>query len=187
MSLLASIPTAPLSSTPTKSSSVLTEQLDHDEGNKTPRSSSYSSVKNTTSKPRSLSDAPKPALSPSPAFREPRRISKDDSAIQPPLTPSRPSYHTRGLSLTMPSKDGSNSSLGSRVPLSPKLETSHIYGSPGSIIPRRSRGSRLHEGSYQPPSFYAGRVIPGCISDYGQGNSDTAETKHGRVYCPRLP
>ncbi len=138
MSLLAStVPTAPLSATPIKAS-ALTEQLDHDEGNKTPRSSSYSRVNITTPKPRSLSDAPK--LSPSPAFREPRRVSKDDSSIQPPLTPSRPAYHSRGLSLTMPPKDGSNSSLGSRVPLSPKLETSHIYGSPGSIIPRRSRG-----------------------------------------------
>ena len=141
MSLLTSaLPSAPLSSTPTKTPSALTEQLDQDEGNKTPRSLSHSGVNNTTPKPRSLSDAPKPALSPSPAFREPRRISKDDSVLQPPLTPSRPPYHARGLSLTMPLKDGSNDSLASRVPLSPKLETSNIYGSPSSMLPRRSRG-----------------------------------------------
>ena len=141
MSLLASTTSStPLASPSNKASSALTEQLDHDEGSRTPRSSHHSRVNNPTPKPRSLSDAPKPALSPSPAFREPRRVSKDDSALQPPLTPCRPSYHARGLSLTMPSKDGSNDSLSNRVPLSPKLETSHIYGSPASIIPRRSRG-----------------------------------------------
>jgi hypothetical protein len=130
---------APLStSTSPAPRSSLTEQLE-DEGNRTPRSSSRGL--NTTPKPRSYSDAPKTVLSPSPAFKEPhRRISKDDTAVDPPVTPRRPGFHIRGLSLTMPLTEGSGDSLSSRVPLSPKLETSSIYGSPASLIPRRSRG-----------------------------------------------
>jgi hypothetical protein len=127
---------SPQGSYPSKSS--LTEQLE-DDGNKTPRSSHYLNVL-ASPKPRSLSDAPRPVLSPSPAFKEPRRVSKDDSVLEPPITPRRPSFHIRGLSLTMPSKDSSADGLISRVPLSPKLETSNIYGSPASMLPRRSRG-----------------------------------------------
>ena len=96
------------------------------------------------SRTRSISDAPKPALEASPAFREPSRLSKDDSAISGPSTPKRPSFHARGLSLQMPPRDGNpstpNSLIASRIPLSPKLDPSHTYGSPASMIPRRSRG-----------------------------------------------
>ena len=60
-----------------------------------------------------------------------------------PSTPKRPSFHIRGLSLQMPSKepqeDASNTQI-PRIPLSPKLDSSHIYGSPASMLPRRSRG-----------------------------------------------
>lgn len=83
-------------------------------------------------------------LSPSPAFREPlRRVSKDDTAIASPSTPLRSSFHRRGLSLHLPSLDGAETDLTSaipRVPLSPKLDSSQIYGSPASMLPRRSRG-----------------------------------------------
>ncbi|KIX03947.1 uncharacterized protein Z518_07500 [Rhinocladiella mackenziei CBS 650.93] len=124
------------------SKSNLTEQIEQSEGERTPRSSQ---IPNKGSpKPRSLSDAPKPVLSPSPAFREPlRRISKDDSAITGPSTPVRPPIHIRGLSLHMPSKDGPENGTGAsipRIPLSPKLDSSQIYGSPSSMLPRRSRG-----------------------------------------------
>ncbi|KIW74073.1 hypothetical protein Z517_12483 [Fonsecaea pedrosoi CBS 271.37] len=138
----ASIHPAPigLGLSPTKSN--LTQQIEQSEGERTPRSSRTST--RGSPKPRSLSDAPKPVLSPSPAFREPlRRISKDDSAITTPTTPSRPPMHTRGLSLHMPLKDAAGASTGPtipRIPLSPKLDSSYVYGSPSSMLPRRSRG-----------------------------------------------
>jgi len=89
------------------------------------------------SKKRSLSDGIKPALSPSPAFREPAMTSKDDIAILPtPVTPQRPKSLARGLSLQMPQ----DSTFLNRVPLSPKLDSSSTYGSPTSVLPRRSRG-----------------------------------------------
>lgn len=84
-------------------------------------------------------------LSPSPKFREPaKRKSKDDSAINDnPITPRRPALHPRGLSLQMPARDlllSPNTSAYNRVPLSPKLDHSQTYGSPTSVLPRRSRG-----------------------------------------------
>ena len=88
-----------------------------------------------------------PKLSPSPAFLEPSKISKDDSFLTvTPSTPKRETGHTHGLSLQMPPKDTStittnnlSSSLLNINPLSPKLDTSP-YGSPTSALPRRSRG-----------------------------------------------
>ncbi len=96
------------------------------------------------SKARSLSDGGPPTLSPSPKFREPeKRKSKDDSAIgETPTTPRRPAF-PRGLSLQMPARDllsPSTSTYSNRVPLSPKLDHSQTYGSPSSVLPRRSRG-----------------------------------------------
>ncbi|KAG4439692.1 hypothetical protein IFR05_004829 [Cadophora sp. M221] len=95
------------------------------------------------SKARSLSDGGPPALSPSPKFREPeKRKSKDDSALDgSPTTPRRPAF-PRGLSLQMPARDlmSPNASTTYRVPLSPKLDHSQTYGSPTSVLPRRSRG-----------------------------------------------
>ena len=120
--------------------SSLTQWLE--EGERTPTSSSSRSTGMNSPKPRSLSDAPKPTLSPSPAFREPgRRVSKDDT-FSSPTTPTRPSLTSRGLSLQI-QRDGPGSPatlLSSRLPLSPKLDASQIYGSPASMLPRRSRG-----------------------------------------------
>ncbi|RMD40728.1 hypothetical protein DV735_g4406, partial [Chaetothyriales sp. CBS 134920] len=118
------------------------------EGNTTPRSTSAytdSATFASPSKPRSLSDAKPPVLLPPlPALDEPnngRRLSKDDSALGP-STPRRPSMaHNRGLSLTMPSSSSRDAGPDGRVPLSPKLESAGtIYGSPASMLPRRSRG-----------------------------------------------
>jgi hypothetical protein len=97
------------------------------------------------SKARSLSDGGPPTLSPSPKFREPeKRTSKDDSSISDsPTTPRRPAFPMRGLSLQMPPRDlmsPSSSAYINRVPLSPKLDHSQTYGSPSSVLPRRSRG-----------------------------------------------
>ena len=93
------------------------------------------------SKHRSLSDVSKPpSLSPSPALREPSRTTKDDISISitSPTTPRRPNFPISGLSLQMPHTE--SSSLSPRIPLSPKLDSSNTYGSPASVLPRRSRG-----------------------------------------------
>ncbi|KAJ5175804.1 uncharacterized protein N7482_001681 [Penicillium canariense] len=91
-------------------------------------------------KSRSLSDASKPAI-PQPSTGDlSRPPSKDDSAIPSlPATPSRSNLHQPSLSLNLPSKTASPSVV-NRAPLSPKLDSSQIYGSPGSVLPRRSRG-----------------------------------------------
>ncbi|KUJ12418.1 uncharacterized protein LY89DRAFT_709636 [Mollisia scopiformis] len=101
-------------------------------------------VSRSPSKARSLSDGGPPTLSPSPKFREPeKRKSKDDSALEAsPSTPRRPAF-PRGLSLQMPARDlmsPNTSAYINRVPLSPKLDHSQTYGSPSSVLPRRSRG-----------------------------------------------
>lgn len=150
------------------SKSTLTQQIEQSEGERTPRSSRISIHRSP--KPRSLSDAPRPVLSPSPAFREPqRRVSKDDSVIAGPSTPVRPSFHIRGLSLHMPSRDTAELGNGSnipRIPLSPKLDSSQIYGSPSSMLPRRSRGldytracTNLHHSTLAEASPDASPVI----------------------------
>ncbi|KAL4863594.1 hypothetical protein BDV12DRAFT_189594 [Aspergillus spectabilis] len=91
-------------------------------------------------KARSLSDASKPTLSS--IVGEERPSSKDDSALPSlPQTPRRPTTHGPPMNLqSLPPKvPGSASS--NRAPLSPQLDPSHIYSaSPGSVLPRRSRG-----------------------------------------------
>lgn len=85
------------------------------------------------------------SLSPSPQFTELSRTSKDDSYTFPnPATPKRTNFPpTRGLSLQMPPRDVSSTStanLSKRVPSSPKYELGSPWTSPGSAVPRRSRG-----------------------------------------------
>ncbi|KAI1454408.1 hypothetical protein F4805DRAFT_439484 [Annulohypoxylon moriforme] len=113
------------------------------------------------SKTRSLSDGGGTQLSPSPHILEAsRRTSKDDTdrslnlskdkiqdipSIAPtPVTPRRPEFPMRGLSLQMSQCDSvSPSQTPNQVklaPLSPKLDHSQIYASPTNILPRRSRG-----------------------------------------------
>ncbi|KAF2713862.1 hypothetical protein K504DRAFT_368811 [Pleomassaria siparia CBS 279.74] len=100
----------------------------------------------TPPKPRSLSDSTPHQLSPSPKFREPLRMSKDDhhSIIASPRTPRRPELLSRGLSLQMPSREmpmPSPAQFAARVPLSPQLDSRNTYASPASLLPRRSRGA----------------------------------------------
>lgn len=93
------------------------------------------------SRHRSLSDASPPILSPSPKIHEPEKRTKDDISIEGPSTPRRPAFTARGLSLQMPPRDlMATSSIHSPTPLSPKLDPSDTYGSPASVLPRRSRG-----------------------------------------------
>ncbi len=85
-----------------------------------------------------------PSLSPSPLFVEPAKTSKDDIHVAPsPVTPKRPSFPPRGLSLQMPPRDISSTSTANitkRVPLSPKLDSTNSYAPAASVLPRRSRG-----------------------------------------------
>ncbi|KAI0477667.1 hypothetical protein GGR56DRAFT_418281 [Xylariaceae sp. FL0804] len=108
------------------------------------------------SKVRSLSDGNGAKLSPSPhIIAASRRTSKDDSAlvkdrsqdVSVPVTPGRPDFRVRGLSLQMPQRDAASpappssaSTLACPPPLSPKLDHAQIYASPTNILPRRSRG-----------------------------------------------
>ncbi|KAL5118614.1 hypothetical protein ACEQ8H_003465 [Pleosporales sp. CAS-2024a] len=97
-------------------------------------------------KARSLSDST-PRLEPSPKFREPARMSRDDQAIvASPSTPRRPDFLTRGLSLQMPAREApmpSPAHFAARVPLSPQLDSRNTYASPTSLLPRRSRGAEF--------------------------------------------
>lgn len=95
-------------------------------------------------KSRSLSDAPRPALAPSPLSQDLRPISKDDISLgSNPATPQKQHKPVKGLFLQMPPKrvpSPDSSSFGNPVPLSPQLDSSQTYGSPASVLPRRSRG-----------------------------------------------
>ncbi|KAJ6177678.1 hypothetical protein N7519_008139 [Penicillium mononematosum] len=93
-------------------------------------------------KSRSLSDASRPTSSTQPSTGDLSRApSKDDNAIPAlPATPRRSSASHSNLSINLPSKPAGSPSLTNCAPLSPKLDPSHIYGSPGSVLPRRSRG-----------------------------------------------
>ncbi|KAF2745248.1 hypothetical protein M011DRAFT_520465 [Sporormia fimetaria CBS 119925] len=97
-------------------------------------------------KTRSLSDSA-PQLSPSPKFREPNRIAKDDhTVVAGPQTPRRPDLLTRGLSLQMPPLEilmPSPAHFAQRAPLSPQLDARNTYASPASLLPRRSRGAEF--------------------------------------------
>jgi hypothetical protein len=98
--------------------------------------------KSRSPKARSLSDS-SPQLEPSPKFREPARMSKDDHTIVP-STPRRPDFLTRGLSLQMPAREApmpSPAHFAARVPLSPQLDARNTYASP--LLPRRSRGAEF--------------------------------------------
>ena len=83
-------------------------------------------------------------LSPSPLFVEPMRTSKDDIHLAPsPVTPKRPNFPPRGLSLQMPPRDtgtASTADTNKRDPSSPKLDSPNSYASAASVLPRRSRG-----------------------------------------------
>ncbi len=97
------------------------------------------------SRPRPWSaHGPLSTLSPAPLFVEPTKTSKDDTHVAPcPVTPKRPNFPPRGLSLQMPPRDTSSTSTANitkRAPLSPKLDSTNSYATAASVLPRRSRG-----------------------------------------------
>lgn len=100
---------------------------------------------NIRSRPKSSHDI-RSTLSPSPLFVENFKRSMDDIniALSPttPFTPKKPPALTHGLSLQMPPRDISSTSIANLtkpVPLSPRLDRSTSFAS-SSVLPRRSRG-----------------------------------------------
>lgn len=101
-------------------------------------------------KSRSLSDAGRPGPSTQASALCDSPTTKDDIGLtNSPLTPQRwqpTNPSVQGLSLHLPPRHipstttpGASPGI-NRVPLSPKLDASQIYGSPASVLPRRSRG-----------------------------------------------
>lgn len=125
-------------------------------------------------KSRSFSDTT-PKLAPSPKIKENLR-GLDDHAVAAHLTTPSRQPGPLGLSLCMPSKDFSASSLFNRtVTQSPKVEARSLYASSTSVLPRRSRGmdfsraaTHLHHSTLAEPSpdssptiTQKGMMIPG--------------------------
>ncbi|OJD13464.1 hypothetical protein AJ78_06075 [Emergomyces pasteurianus Ep9510] len=143
-------------------------------------------------KARSLSDGS--SRTPSSASPNPLSIqrTKDDIAVTAaPATPQRTDRFSHGLSLQMPPRIFGSPIVGHRAPLSPKLDSSHIYGSPASVLPRRSRGldfsractnlhhSTLAESSPDSSPVVLGRgvAIPNrrsTINSTGMGSPNTS-------------
>ncbi|MCJ1449989.1 hypothetical protein MMC28_000317 [Mycoblastus sanguinarius] len=125
----------------------------------------------------------KSILSPSPSFVESRRSSKDDHdvPVASPVTPKRPNYPPRGLSLQMPPRDISSTStanLTKRIPVSPKPECPATYPSPSSVLPRRSRGM---DGF----SRAATNLHHSTLAESSPDSSPTVGTRGGMMIPPR--
>lgn len=133
--------TQPASHFESKLSEQLSRQTEEGRSGANSESDRSNPLAHPSSKSRSLSDLSRPASSHLSASSDLNRLStKDDSSPSIPATPQRPSGLQHGLSLNLPSKVSEQSSIVNRAPLSPKLDSSQIYGSPGSVLPRRSRG-----------------------------------------------
>ncbi|RAR13567.1 f-actin-capping protein subunit alpha [Stemphylium lycopersici] len=138
--------------------------------------------KTQSPKARSLSDSA-PRLEPSPKFREPARMSKDDHTIDAsPSTPRRPDFLSRGLSLQMPPREShmpSPAQFAARVPLSPQLDARNTYASPGSVLPRRSRGAEF--------SRACTNLHHSTLPDQSSPDSSPTITQKGIKIPPRKP
>ncbi|KAI8931779.1 hypothetical protein NX059_011417 [Plenodomus lindquistii] len=141
--------------------------------------------KSKSPKARSLSDSA-PRLEPSPKFREPARMSKDDhTLIASPSTPRRPDFLSRGLSLQMPARGDSHmpspAHFAARVPLSPQLDSRNTYASasPASLLPRRSRGAEF--------SRACTNLHHSTLPDASSPDSSPTITQKGIKIPPRKP
>ena len=113
-----------------------TENESSTNGDSSEKSNSFDHPRRASTKSRSLSTSSIQRLS----HDSNRQSTRDDSTTSIPATPQRPSALQQGLALNMPSRVPGQSSIGNRTPLSPKLDSAQIYGSPSSVLPRRSRG-----------------------------------------------
>lgn len=138
--------------------------------------------KTQSPKARSLSDST-PRLEPSPKIHESTRMSKDDHTIDAsPSTPRRPDFLSRGLSLQMPPREShmpSPAHFAARVPLSPQLDARNTYASPGSVLPRRSRGAEF--------SRACTNLHHSTLPDQSSPDSSPTITQKGIKIPPRKP
>ncbi|XP_014555751.1 hypothetical protein COCVIDRAFT_16715 [Bipolaris victoriae FI3] len=138
--------------------------------------------KTQSPKARSLSDST-PRLEPSPKIHESARMSKDDHTIDAsPSTPRRPDFLSRGLSLQMPPREShmpSPAHFAARVPLSPQLDARNTYASPGSVLPRRSRGAEF--------SRACTNLHHSTLPDQSSPDSSPTITQKGIKIPPRKP
>lgn len=112
------------------------------------RSANHSNSSTASPRPspksRSLSDAVKPSLDlQSITITDKQRVAKDDLGVaNNPLTPQKSSLPALQLQSRQNAQAAtpSPSHTLNRAPLSPKLDSAQIYGSPASVLPRRSRG-----------------------------------------------
>ncbi|EFR04847.1 hypothetical protein MGYG_07851 [Nannizzia gypsea CBS 118893] len=132
-------------------------------------------------------------------FRDAVR-SREDAPKPSPETPQRASRPHSGLSLNMPQPfSPKNSHAAARIPLSPKLDSSHSFGSPASVLPRRSRGldfsractnlhhSTLAESSPDSSPVVGGRgiAIPqrrGTAGSTGMGVAGSPGNSHHQLH-----
>lgn len=143
-------------------------------------------------KPRSVSDAPQPSSSRSSTPASMQRTGKDDISLSgTPATPQRRGSLAHGLALQMPARLSTGAlSSGSPLngaPLSPKLDSSHTYGSPApaSVLPRRSRGldfsrasTNLHHSTLAQDSPDSSPSVAGRGVTIPQRKSSEAHNSH---------
>ncbi|DAA79218.1 TPA_exp: Uncharacterized protein A8136_3003 [Trichophyton benhamiae CBS 112371] len=126
--------------------------------------------------------------------------SREDAPKPSPETPQRASRPHLGLSLNMPQPFSPKSGhAAARIPLSPKLDSSHSFGSPASVLPRRSRGldfsractnlhhSTLAESSPDSSPVVSGRgiAIPqrrGTAGSTGMGMAGSPSSSHHQLH-----
>ncbi|EGE06713.1 hypothetical protein TEQG_05708 [Trichophyton equinum CBS 127.97] len=126
--------------------------------------------------------------------------SREDAPKPSPETPQRTSRPHLGLSLNMPQPFSPKSGhTAARIPLSPKLDSSHSFGSPASVLPRRSRGldfsractnlhhSTLAESSPDSSPVVSGRgiAIPqrrGTAGSTGMGMAGSPSSSHHQLH-----
>ncbi|KAF3492380.1 uncharacterized protein GIQ15_01897 [Arthroderma uncinatum] len=144
---------------------------------------------------RSGMEGPPDTLQPPPrestpqGFREPTKNS-DDAQKPSPETPQRANRPHLGLSLPMPQPFSPKSGPpAARIPLSPKLDSSHTFGSPASVLPRRSRGldfsracTNLHHSTLAESSPDSSPVVGGRGIAIPQRRGTTGST--GMVGSP---
>lgn len=128
----------------------MSRHAEHSDSEENGNSSDRNNLPATYQSPklRSLSDAAKHGIPQAPAFRDLLPSTKDDISLtnSSPKTPQKPPTlqpPIHDLSLQVPRQAATTPgalAAVNRAPLSPKLDPAQTYGSPASVIPRRSRG-----------------------------------------------
>ncbi|EEP76470.1 predicted protein [Uncinocarpus reesii 1704] len=162
-------------------------------------------ISNPITKPFLPSEGPATPRCTTP-LQPPATSSKPDNlAPGTPATPKRTGQLAPGLSLHVPQRlVSSQSGSFSRPPNSPKLDSTHIYTSPSSVLPRRSRGldfsrastnlhhSTLAEASPDSSPIVGGRGVtipqrrPGNGSGFASPNNSHSHIWSGSGHGDRI-